>query len=580
MKQAVILAGGLGTRVQALVPDQPKPMATIAGRPLLEYIIQWLKDYKIKEIIFCLHYKSEIVKNYFKSGRKFGVKIEYLIEKELLGTGGAVKNSEKLIKSETFLVINGDTYFPINLFRFIKFHKEKKGIGTIALSQVRDVSQFGSVEIDKNSRIIDFKEKAEKFRGPGLVNGGVYVLEPEIFKFIKPKRKVSIERETFPLLLKGKKSQLFGYISEKTHFDIGTPTGYHRTVAFLKGISPIVIRSRAPLRIAFGGGGTDLAPYTEEKGGCVLNATINKYVYGTLQLRDDKKIKVISADYKKSSLYNDIEKLREDEDVDLIKAVIKRMDVNYGFELFVRSDVPPNTGLGSSASVAVAAIGLFNYFHKSNYLSCHEIAELAFRVEDENLGNIGGRQDQYAASYGGFNFFEFKGEDFVKINPLNLPEAILYELEKNLLLVYIGKREESGKIQKLLKRQQRSYREKEKRKYLDLMKKLAYQSYYALLQGKLSQFGKLLGSAWEAKKKLNPAVTNKYIDNLYNIALEKGALGGRVTGAGGGGHLIIYCRPNTEQEISRALRKAGAEIIDFSFEDKGLRVWEVKDGEF
>lgn len=571
------MAGGAGTRLRALVPDQPKPMAIIDGKPLLEHIIQWLKDYEIKEIILCLHYKPEVIKKYFKSGREFRVKIEYLQEKKPLGTGGAIKNAQKLIKNEAFLVINGDTYFPIDLFRFIKFHQEKKGLGSLALSRVQDVSQFGSVELDKKGKIIEFKEKDEEFHGPGVVNGGSYILEPEIFKYLKSGRKFSLEKEVFPFLAKNPKTELWGYVSEKIHLDIGTPSGYHKTAAFLKGASSIVIRSRAPVRIAFGGGGTDIAPYTERRGGCVLNSTINKYVYGTLQLRDDKKIKIISADYKKSSLYNDVGEFRKDDDVDLIKALIKRMDIDYGFELFVRSDVPPNTGLGSSASVAVAVIGLFNYFRKSSYLNRYEIAELAFKAENEDLKNIGGRQDQYAATYGGFNFFEFKGKDFVKVSPLDLPEATFYELEKNLLLVYIGKRERSGKVQRLLRKQQLSYKEKEKQKHLDLMKKIAYQSYYALLQGKLDQFGELLGTAWEAKKKLNPAVTNEYIDRLYNIALKEGALGGRITGAGGGGHMILYCQPNTEQEVTRVLQEGGAKIIDFSFEDKGLQVWEVKD---
>lgn len=570
--KAVILVGGLGTRLRAFVNDRPKPMAEIAKRPFLEHLIEQLKLFGIREFVFCHYYKPEFIIDHFKDGKKYGVKIDHVIQKENLNTGGAVKLAQDLL-DDTFLVLNGDTLFPINFHRLIDFHRTEKGLGTIALSQVSDVSAYGLVEVAQNGQITAFKEKQASGKVSGTVNGGIYVLEPEVLDLIPAGKPVSLERKIFPKLLKTQKG-LYGYQTDLAHFDIGTPIGFRRAEAYLKEAQSVVVRSRAPVRIAFGGGGTDLEPYISQIGGVVLNATINKYVYGTLELRNDRRVKIVAADYKKSSLYDDIKDLRRDSNIDLIKAVVKRMGVDYGFELFVRSDIPPNTGLGSSGAVAVAVIGLFNHFRKADKLSRYEVAELAYQVEMEDLKNVTGRQDQYAAVFGGVNLFEFLGGDFVKVSAVNLSVGVKNELEKNLLLVYLGRRKESGDLQKEWLR--KSGAKGKSAAELDEIKRLAYESHQALMRFDLDNFGYLLGEAWELKKTINPEVSTPFVAKVYEEALRLGALGGRVAGSGGGGHMILYCRSNTEQEVARAVRKLGAEVVDFSFEDGGLQTWEVE----
>jgi len=569
--KAFILAGGPGTRLKAFVSDRPKPMAIVNNRPFLDYLVDELKKYGITEIGFALRFMPEVIENYFGTGEKFGIKTFYAVQGDLdLGTAGAIKLAEDNLKGEPFMVLNGDTFFPINYSRFIEFHKQKGGLASIALSSVSDISAFGSVDLDSDDRIRAFREKTPDFHGPGLVNGGAYILDPKILEFVEPGQKVSIERDVFPRLI-GYGQNIYGYKTDLTHFDIGSPIGIRKAAAYLKDASSIVIRSRAPVRLAFGGGGTDLEPYISQYGGVVLNATINRYVYGTLQLRSDRKVRIISAEYKQSSVYDDIKDLHNDSDINLINAIVKRMEIDFGFELFVRSDAPPNTGLGSSSALAVAVIGLFNHFRGNGKLTLHQIAELAYLVEQEDLKNYGGRQDQYAAAFGGFNLYEFKGADFVKVNKVDLPQWIKAELEKNLLLVYLKQRStNSGSMQKEWMNVDKP------NDHLNELKRLAYESYYALQRRDLNSFGELLHQAWEMKKARNPQITTPEIDHLYDLALQNGAIGGRIAGSGGGGHLILYCQPNTEQEVAKVLKEQGAEVIDFSFTDRGLETWEVE----
>ena len=336
-----------------------------------------------------------------------------------------------------------------------------------------------------------------------------------------------------------------------------------------------IIRSRAPVRISFAGGGTDLSPFTELHGGAVINTTINKYVYGTLIPKKDKSIKIISTDYKQTFTFSDINDINYDGDLDLIKAVIKLMKPEFGFELFLRSDIPPNTGLGSSASAAVAMIGLFNHLREKNKLNNYEIAELAFKIEEEELKNKGGRQDQYAAVFGGFNHMEFLGKNHVRVLPVHIPKSSLLELEKHLVLVFAGKRPRSGVIQEMLTKEQEAHKETEKINALLAIKQSVQEMYQALIAGKLDDFGKFLAKGWEEKKKLTPAATTQIIDELHHIGISAGALGAKITGAGGGGCMMFYCKSNTEQIVAKKLEEAGAKIVDFSFETLGLQTWEL-----
>ncbi len=223
--KAVILAGGLGKRLRKVVSDRPKSMAPVLGKPFLQYQIEQLRKYSIIEIVLCVGYLVNQIKSYFKNGARFGVNITYAVEKSPLGTGGALRNSRDYLDDEAFLVLNGDSYSEVDLFRFMQFHKEKKGTGTILLTKVSHAQDYGLVKMDEHNRITGFFEKGEKTLSRSIINAGIYVLESEVLNYIPEGRQVSLEREIFPQLLK-MNAPLFGYLTSGYFIDIGTPQKY------------------------------------------------------------------------------------------------------------------------------------------------------------------------------------------------------------------------------------------------------------------------------------------------------------------------------------------------------------------
>lgn len=336
----------------------------------------------------------------------------------------------------------------------------------------------------------------------------------------------------------------------------------------------MIIRSRAPVRISFGGGGTDVSPYTEEYGGCTLNAAIRRYAWATLELRSDEKICLESDDLHDRVECRRREELVYDGRLDLLKAVVHAYPhVEGGFNLYLRSDVPPRSGLGGSASAFVAVIGAFDFLLRDQRQSAYEIAESAHRLEREVLKVMGGRQDQYAAVFGGVNFIEFRGHDVVRVNPLRLSHDSLLELEKHLILVRLpADRHQSGKvIEDQVERMQR--KNSNSLEALHRTKEIASAMKRALLRGDFRQFGELLDQAWQEKKKFSGLISNPAIDAFYSTAREAGAIGGKITGAGGGGHMVFFCQPNREHHVSAALERAGATAVDVQFDAQGLEVW-------
>ena len=338
----------------------------------------------------------------------------------------------------------------------------------------------------------------------------------------------------------------------------------------------MIVRSRSPVRISFGGGGTDVPPYCDEKTGCVVSATINKYAYATLRTRNDSAISIHSADFLKSLQFGHISEITYNNELDLLKAVVKRMNATgMGLDIFMRSDVPPRSGLGSSAAAFSSMIGLFNHLLGEKRMTDYEIAELAYELERKELLIGGGKQDQYSTVFGGLNFIEF-GKDWVKVNPLRIKRDHLLELEKNLILVYTFDRPtHSGDI---LADQTSSVVKKKENviEALDATKELAQEMRYALMKGDLTGFGELLDKGWTLKKKFSPLITTPYIDHIYDIAKRNGAIGGKITGAGGGGFMIFYCEPNREHTVMEKLEKIGAKPLTFTFDMEGLQTWEAE----
>lgn len=335
---------------------------------------------------------------------------------------------------------------------------------------------------------------------------------------------------------------------------------------------PRLLRARAPLRVSFAGGGTDVPPYPAEEGGLVLSATINRYAYGTLRPREDRQIGIQSLDLDAVASFA-LEETRPDGDrLDLIKAAIQKVasDSPTGFDLFLHSAAPPGSGLGSSSAVVVALVGLLADYMRMP-LTDYEKARLAYTVERVDLGLKGGTQDQYAAVFGGFNFIEFRAEDVI-VNPLRIPAETIAELEYNLLLCFTGGTRASDHI---IDDQTGRYRSQDSGTLdgLRMQKELAVAMKDALLRDNLTEFGRLLDRAWEYKKRMSPKISNERIDELYAEAKRHGAIGGKVTGAGGGGYLLLYCRYDAKHEVRAALAALGAEAVDFQFDHVGLTTW-------
>jgi D-glycero-alpha-D-manno-heptose-7-phosphate kinase len=336
-----------------------------------------------------------------------------------------------------------------------------------------------------------------------------------------------------------------------------------------------ILRSKAPLRISFAGGGTDVSPYPEERGGAVLNATIDKFAYATLLAQQGSgSARVHSLDFDLEAEYHTPQDFVFNGELDLVKAVLRHFHRSDSeIEIFLHSDAPPRTGLGSSSTMTVALAGLFQRYLRLP-LTTYEIAELAFQIERMELGDPGGRQDQYAAAFGGFNFIEF-GKDRTVVNPLRIDPEVLNELNYRLMLCFTGITRYSGHI---IEAQTNAYRSGRASTVdaLDSAKTLAYDMKKELLTGNLDEMGHLLHEGWEAKKKFTEGVSNPEVDHFYEAARAAGALGGKLTGAGGGGYLLLFCDFRRRQEVAKAVTKSGGRTVDFAFHPEGVRSWTVR----
>ncbi len=338
-----------------------------------------------------------------------------------------------------------------------------------------------------------------------------------------------------------------------------------------------MFRAKAPLRLSFAGGGTDVPPFPATHGGAVLNATINRYAYATLRPRNDDEIELESLDFGMAVRCRAGDQLIFDGQLDLLKAAIRKLwdSTAGGFDLLVHSSAPPGSGLGLSSTVMVAMIGLLMEFQRIP-LTDYEIAEYAYTLEREDLGLSGGLQDQYAATFGGFNFIEFFG-DHVVVTPLRIKSEIINELEHNLLLCYTGSTHISDGI--IADQTTRLVAgETETVEGLKLQKELAAEMKKALLQGRLLGFAELLGEAWRQKKRLSPRIATSFIDEAYETALKHGAISGKVTGAGGGGYMLFYCDYRHKHRVAEELTKMGASVTDFAFDMTGLTTWRAQSG--
>ena len=331
-------------------------------------------------------------------------------------------------------------------------------------------------------------------------------------------------------------------------------------------------RARAPLRISLCGGGTDVSPYPEEHGGMVLSATVNQFAYVSLRPRKDSRLTLASLDYDVVAKYEHARRVKFDGTLDLLKAAVKALRVHRGADLWTHSDAPPGSGLGASSTLMVALLAVLREWLKLD-LSPYDMAELAYHVERVDLKLAGGRQDQYAASFGGFNFIEF-GREGTVVTPLRLRRDTLEELEYRLLLCYMGRTRQSARI---IERQTKGYTSGRAKtvEALHALKVQTAEMKRALLLGHLDGFGELLHAAWLHKKKLADGISNPQVDKMYATALQEGALGGKMTGAGGGGYFLFLTRFDRRHRVAGALEKLGGQVVPFQFEARGVQSWPV-----
>ena len=329
-------------------------------------------------------------------------------------------------------------------------------------------------------------------------------------------------------------------------------------------------RSKSPVRISFGGGGSDTTAFFKDNNGAVINSTISLYSHCSLSKRTDSKINIDSADLNIKSSYLNIEEFLNSEKcpLELIKATIKVINPSFGFDLYIQSDFPLSSGLGGSAVVVSSIIGCFNEFRIDKW-SSYEIAELAYEAERLNMGISGGWQDQYATVFGGFNFMEFSNRQNL-IHPLRLSETTKSSLEQNLILCYTNTSHKSGDIHQ---DQKSNLDNKGIQENVKKNVKIAYKMRESLLKENLNGFSNLMNDSWELKKSYSRDISTDYLDDIYEGAKQNGALSGKLLGAGGGGYFLFFTNFSNRNKLINWIKSEGLIYTNFKFEDVGLKSW-------
>ncbi|MCD6201311.1 MAG: dehydrogenase [Bacteroidales bacterium] len=346
----------------------------------------------------------------------------------------------------------------------------------------------------------------------------------------------------------------------------------------------MIIRSRAPLRLGFGGGGTDVSPYSDEYGGYTLSATINMYAYCTIEPTEDHTIEFLAPDLKKHYRAEALKELPVDDELPLHKEIYNEIVRNYNhgaplsFRMITFSDALPGSGLGSSSTMVVAILHAFmEWLHLP--LGDYDLARLAYSIERENLGLKGGRQDQYSAAFGGINFMEYYNDNKVIVNPLRIKPWVKNELEDSLVLFFTGQSRDSSTI---IEEQMKNAREKvpEALKAMHRTKQIAMEMKEKILTGDIDGFMDCVKHGWESKKKASSVITNEKLDSVYRYAMQHGALAGKVSGAGGGGFFMFFVDIPRKPNFIRAMENYGGKVILPKFVEKGSESWSLGNSKF
>ena len=340
----------------------------------------------------------------------------------------------------------------------------------------------------------------------------------------------------------------------------------------------MIIRSKAPLRLGFAGGGSDVSPFSDMFGGNVLNATINLSAYCTIESLRLPVLQVNAAD---AGIRTEIPLGTGPINTGdlLLDGVYNRIIRDFGpvpapgFSITTYNDAPAGSGLGTSSTMVVCILKCFAEW-MGIPLGNYELARLAYEIERKDLLLAGGKQDQYAAAFGGFNFMEFLPSDLVIVNPLRIKDWIVEELEASLLLYFTGR---SRKGADIIEKQQQATRAGVDTvvEAMRRIKQSAIDMKLALLQGDMASFARIMGAAWEDKKQMADGITNPVIQEAFDVALSAGAISGKVSGAGGGGFMMLMVPPEKKPAVSEAMAALPGKVVPFQFTDKGTVAWKL-----
>lgn len=340
----------------------------------------------------------------------------------------------------------------------------------------------------------------------------------------------------------------------------------------------MLIRSRAPLRLGLAGGGTDVSPYSDMYGGNVLNATIDMYAYCTIEPTDDGKIVFYAADLQESFESPSTSEIPIDGNLILHKGIYNYIVKNYNdgkplsLKITTYADSPMGSGLGTSSTLVVAILKAFQEWLKLS-LGEYDLAQIAFDIERIQLGLAGGKQDQFSAAFGGVNFMEFFKDNII-VNPLKIKNWVISELESSILLYYTGRSRESSKI---IEEQMKGVKEKKSSSVeaMHEVKASAITMKEAVLKGDFPLFAKCLKSGWESKKRMASVISNPAIEGDYDFIMENGGIAAKISGAGGGGFMMIYCDPLRRPDLIEALKKLEGKTMTVKFSQEGAQSWVI-----
>ena len=329
-----------------------------------------------------------------------------------------------------------------------------------------------------------------------------------------------------------------------------------------------------PVRISFSGGGTDMPEYYNEFGGNVVTSTIDRFTYVILNLRNDDLIQAFSSDFQIHNPSATLEKLKSNPGMEIPIASLQYFNFKTGVDVMISSDVPPGSGLGGSSSLTVNFVKTLSILNKLKWKN-EKIAETSFHIERNVLQHPIGKQDDYIAAFGGFNFIRFTKEQ-IYVEPIQINRSTFDELQENLVLFFVGNTRKNSIV---LSSQLQNVKEKHKEtiEALHYVKGLSEEMNSALKQSNITHFGELLHKGWIAKKKFAKGVSNEDVDKMYDVALENGALGGKLTGAGGGGHMLFYCEKLKQDRLIEKMKNIGLKHIKFNFNRDGPKVLNLYD---